>query len=181
MMIPKQIEILRKDEKKWLNSLSDLEKDALRKYTDNDFEVINVLLRMHEELEKSIQLQVDSISSAICKFNLSIDIIAYRGVSEEEFKNVIKNGKGTFNSFESFKSTSLNYDIAGNFSLMNQENSEYDYILIFNIPKNARGAYIESISKMKEEKEFILDKQTDYKVKDILRKKKIIYAILEVV
>ena len=64
---------------------------------------------------------------------------------------------------------------------MSQENSEYDYILIFNIPKNARGAYIESISKMKEEKEFILDKQTDYKVKDILRNKNIIYAILEVV
>lgn len=182
-MVFKQIEILRKDEEKWFSSLSDLEKDAIRKYTDSDYEVINILLRTHQVLEKSIQLQVNSISSAICKFNLSIDIIAYRGVSEEEFRNVIKNDKGTFDSFESFKSTSLNYDIAGDFSLISQENSEYDYILIFNIPKSARGAYIENISKVKYEKEFILDKQTNYKLEDILedKDKHIMYAILEVV
>ncbi|WP_423830431.1 ADP-ribosyltransferase [Staphylococcus epidermidis] len=50
-----------------------------------------------------------------------------------------------------------------------------------NVPKDSRAAYIASVSDSPKEKEFLLDKHTNYRIVDLVNYENTNYAIIEVI
>ncbi|MCY1563826.1 ADP-ribosyltransferase [Staphylococcus pettenkoferi] len=170
----------------WHKQLSDEEKQAIRYYTEAGAEVINeVLNTANADITPRLQAYIDHISSAIHKFDLKQDISVFRGVKREEYEQIKRNSHNVLKTFMSFKSTTLDETLATRWTT--KENINYDtmivdgrYVLIVQVPRTARGAYIEPITANPGEKEFILDKQTCYSVLDEIEHNEIRYLILGV-
>lgn len=153
----------------WDKQLSQNEKQSINAYTTNVGKVINLALLNDDDILPEIQKHIDNIQSAIDKFDLQNDLLAFRGLSKLEF-DMIDAGEQITKSFLQFKSTTLSNDVAKDFSSMSAFDSGQDlfdnrrYGLIVNVPKGANGAYIKHLSDAPNENEFLLNKDVNFKV-----------------
>lgn len=156
----KVVNTLRKDAKKWIQTLSDDEIKAIRKYTYNGkdedglrlFEKINGFLdgryKPFNDKEKEIILRnAANIENGLLKNKLKHDIIVYR---REEFTDSL-NGK-----VNKFLSTS----VTKNGVLKKSPN------VAIIVPKGSNGAYVEQLAdgRFKKQREFLLDRNNRYKI-----------------
>ena len=86
-------------------------------YTTNVGKLINLALLNDDDILPEIQEHIDNIQSAIDKFDLQNDLLAFRGLSKLEF-DMIDVGEQITKSFLQFKSTTLSNDVAKDFSSM---------------------------------------------------------------
>lgn len=153
----------------WDKQLSQNEKQSINAYTTNVGKLINLALLNDDDILPEIQEHIDNIQSAINKFDLQNDLLAFRGLSKLEF-DMIDVGEQITKSFLQFKSTTLSNDVAKEFSSMSAIDSGQDpfdnrrYGLIVNVPKGSNGAYIKHLSDAPNENEFLLNKGVSYKV-----------------
>ncbi|MGW7919178.1 phage minor capsid protein [Staphylococcus xylosus] len=170
----------------WEPMLEFDETQAVKNYSKTDYKVINAILNSGttlEEIAPEIRNEIQSLSNAINKFNLQTDITVFRGIGKKEFDQIIS-GANLVKNFLSFKSTSLSNTVADNFatfSNMDDGISNQKHIIIANIKKGANGAYIAPISNAKKEKEFVLNRQTEYKIVDNIIYNGVKYIVIEVV
>lgn len=175
------------DVNEWKNSLSQPEIDALQNYSWKEygdtsvanFEDINKYLRSGEVSkvgEQVIKNSINYLDSAIDKFKLDKDLIVYRGVDTPSLiEQAIGEKKYTRNldglnmylknktlENKAFTSTSLSQKEAAEFGL-----GYNTAVLRINVPKGTRGAYIDQVSRISREKEFLLGRNTKFNIKSI--------------
>lgn len=150
--------------KPWVASLSKKELHLLRKYTLNShddskpnrfFERLNRAMRdkNYKGADKNKLLKYGAIiSSAICKHPIEQEIICYRGVDTDLFSKVEIGSKV---SFDQFLSTSIVE--AGALK------KKFKYIII--VPRGSQGAYLEDLSIVKGQFEFLLDYRCEFLLK----------------
>lgn len=160
---------LEKAAKKWISTLTEEEKFSLKSYSKNLYRDINKYLANNETEEidaESLQLFIDEIKSSLSKFHYNKSFIAYRGVSQEEFEEILQND--TIIEFLDFKSSSISYEEAECFSFksMMKNDGYYRYIVQYTIRQNATGAYLNNreVTEYPSEQEFLLDCGQKYKV-----------------
>ncbi|EKZ7015241.1 minor capsid protein [Listeria monocytogenes] len=153
-------ELLQKDSDKWMNTLTDEEQLGIRKYTGPWYNSMNGLLRNPDYdllySKEEVIAKIVSLEKALSSFELKHDIIAYRGISRDEYNSILEN-----KTFDDFKSISTTRKIARSFL---KENSE-ELIVKFNVPKGTNGAYIGNNSQVPGEDEFTLNRGSKYIVK----------------
>ena len=159
--LPKEkvVDVLREDSKRWIEKLSEAEKHAIQKYTYNSgdkkpnrfFERLNAMLRGEEPKDEKLEQYSATISKALIKNKLDHDIICYRNMDFNPYKDY---PVGKVICAEQFISTSVSKNAAL------QKKVE----MVFFVHKDACGAYIESISKYPKQREFLLDKSCRLRV-----------------
>lgn len=159
--LPKEkvVDVLREDSKRWIEKLSEAEKHAIQKYTYNSgdkkpnrfFERLNAMLRGEEPKDEKLEQYSATISKALMKNKLDHDIICYRNMDFNPYKDY---PVGKVICAEQFISTSVSKNAAL------QKKVE----MVFFVHKDACGAYIESISKYPKQREFLLDKSCRLRV-----------------
>lgn len=162
-------------------SFSRDENPAIFKYTGGDYEIINALERGGSQLEKvkkcygedyveSLKGLGEKISKELSKFKLntplklkrsvgSVDYITKATSSVDDMRKMI--GK-TFTE-KGFTSTTICSDSQLPFGGINNPTKTTLEIIV---PKNIRGAYIYKISESPAEFEFLIDRNTTYKIID---------------
>lgn len=129
----------------------------------------------------------ESLSNAIEKFNLSDDIITYRGTCAKYYKDY---NVGDIFKEKVFYSTSVNYEQAKSFAddatECRDENDGYGGILLeIKVPKGSKALYIGANTDYKSdgyvvnEYELLLACKTKYKVIDI-EKDRIILEVINI-
>lgn len=156
----KVVNTLRRDAKKWIQTLSDDEIKAIRKYTYNGkdkdglrlFEKINGYLDnryipSNEKEEEIILKNAVKIEDGLLKNKLKHDIIVYRK------ENFIDSLNGEVNKFLSTSVTKRGV----------LEKSPNVAIIV---PKGSKGAYVEQLadSRFKKQREFLLNKDNSFKM-----------------
>lgn len=155
----KVVNVLRKESEKWIDSLTDKEKRAIRKYTYNSgdkrpnrfFERLNAMLRGDIVVDKKLKEYADTISEALKKNQLQHDVVAYRGVdidptADAETGKIIIPGQ--------FYSTSV----------VNTRHFDLGYQLVIYVKKGSNAAYIEGLSHFPKQRELLIDKDCYYRV-----------------
>lgn len=147
--------IFDKSVKDWKYDMTGKERDTLTDYTETFFSRVNYDLRWDntEDFEK----QISELDSAISKFNLTSDIVTYRGVSKSAFGGGVPE-IGSIISDKAYLSTSIDKSVV-------EKNFNKGYILKINVPKGkGRGAYVDSISYHKGEREFLMKRGSKLKI-----------------
>lgn len=153
------IDVLRKESDEWIQSLTDKEKRAIRKYTYNSgdkkpnrfFERLNAMLRGDIPEDKKLRNYADNISEALKKNKLKHDIIVYRGMDIDPVAGLQKDDlvkPGQFYSTSVIESRSFG--------------SEYKVVIY--VKSGSAAAYIEALSYFKKQRELLLDKDCIYRV-----------------
>lgn len=153
------VNISRKDSEEWVKLLTDKQIMLIRKYTYNSgdkkpnrfFERLNAMLRGDIAEDKKLREYADIISEALRKNKVRHDLLCYRNI---EFNPYANYEVGKVFVEEQFISTSIVESAALNKS----------FKMIFLVPQGSRGAYIESISKYPEQREFLLDKKCKLRI-----------------
>lgn len=166
------VNILRSDSEKWIKSLSSEEIRTVKKYTKNSNEIgddkfyfrLNAMLRGDIPKNDRLNYYSEQLSNAIGKFSLKHDIVCYRSLDKNPFVGM---KLGDEFSFRQFTSTSVSKKGA----LKN------DFNITIYVPKGSNGAYVESLSRYKKQREFLLDKKCNYRVKSLSNNS----AVLEVI
>ena len=150
---------MREESKKWINKLSSEEIRAIKKYTKNSgdpkddkfYARLNSMLRGDTPKDDTLKYYSNVISNAISKFELKNDIICYRAVDSELYSEY---QIGELFIEPQFTSTSIVKSKALN----------KPFKIQIKVPKRSRGAYIEHISSYPMQREFIIDKQSVFRV-----------------
>ena len=171
----------------WKNFLSTPEIDALQNYSFKEYgdtsvanyEDINNYLRFNQlgkVPEATIKNTINYIESALNKFELDKDIVVYRGIDvptiieqvigEKKYSrdvNIINSYlKNTTFTDKGFVSTSISKKEAINFGMGSGR-----AVMRINIPSGTKGAYIDEVSKIKREKEFLLNRNVTFKINNV--------------
>lgn len=155
----KVVDVLRSESEKWIDSLTEEEKRAIRKYTYNSgdkrpnrfFERLNAMLRGERPKEKRLTEYADTISNALKKNKLKQDIIAYRGVDIDptagaEIGDIVAPGQ--------FFSTSV----------IDARSFGAGYKIVVYAKKGSNAAYVETLSHFPKQRELLIDKDCFYRV-----------------
>lgn len=153
------VEVLRKDSERWISALTDFEKIAIRKYTFNSgdkkperfFEVLNAMLRGDIPIDNKHRKYSDAISSAIGKFSLKRNVVAYRRI---EFDMIAGANVGDVIIPDQFLSTSV----------IDSRTLPGTYSYKIYVRKGSRAAYVEKLSGFPDQRELLLDKGTVVRV-----------------
>lgn len=151
--------ILMKDSEEWIKGLTKEERRAIRKYTYNSgdkkpnrfFERLNAMLRGDLPEDERLREYANTISKAIKKNKLQHDIICYRNLDINIYKDF---DKGDILEEAQFISTSV----------VESSALSKPYKVTLYVPKGSSCAYIESISKFPKQNELLLDKGCKFKV-----------------
>lgn len=139
----------------WKNSISNKEEVAIYEYTTYNSKQINEYLRdgaVKDFDEEELQKQINSIDSAIGKFDLKDNVTLYRAGNSNDLNR----------EFTSFVSTSTSQDLAENYL---SPSKGADTLFIIQASKGTgKGAYVASISEVPEEREFLLNRGLKPKV-----------------
>lgn len=155
------VDTLRKEYDPWIEMLSKDEKHAIRKYTKNSLQEdkenkfylrLNAMLRGDAPEDSYLRGYADTISGALKKQPLQEDIICFRNIKVNPFVDV---KVGTQVSGKQFFSTTVIPSRA--------LDGEY-HITIF-APKGTPGAYVEKLSRKPKQREFLIDKDVQYRIK----------------
>lgn len=149
---------MRQDAAAWINSLSDSERASLIKYTGNDDKVpkfyqrLNAMLRGAEPEDPSLRRHADIISGALKRSVLGENVICYRGLDVNPLAGA---DIGTVVNLGQFTSTSV---------IETRSFSANVKFVIF-APQGIKGAaFLEEISKFKNQREVLFDKDCWYRV-----------------
>lgn len=155
----KVVDVLRRESENWIDSLTEEEKRAIRKYTYNSgdkkpnrfFERLNAMLRGERPKEKRLTEYADTISNALKKNKLKQDIIAYRGVDIDptagaEIGDIVAPGQ--------FFSTSV----------IDTRSFGAGYKIVVYAKKGSNAAYVETLSHFPKQRELLIDKDCFYRV-----------------
>nr|WP_263314198.1 ADP-ribosyltransferase [Mammaliicoccus sp. Marseille-Q6498] len=164
---------------KWSKKLSDEEITDIARYALHDYKIINQYLyneniNMSNSEKFKLQGRISNIYNALSKFNFYLPLKLYRGINRFEYLNLINNTK--FCVFKSFKSTSIEEDIALEFI------NDYScgYVIIVNVPPYTNGAFIAPLVDLQDEKEYLINIGTEYKILQEYLKNGIKYIEIEV-
>lgn len=171
----------------WKNFLSTPEIDALQNYSFKEYgdtsvanyEDINNYLRFNQlgkVPEATIKNTINYIESALNKFELDKDIVVYRGIDvptiieqvigEKKYSrdvNIINSYlKNTTFTDKGFVSTSISKKEAINFGMGSGR-----AVMRINILSGTKGAYIDEVSRIKREKEFLLNRNVTFKINNV--------------
>ena len=153
------VEVMRKEYERWIDSLSKAELHAIRKYTKNSLEEpdgkfyrrLNAMLRGDIPEDKHLREYADTISGALKRQPLENSILCYRNQSVNPFGS----GKvGSTITVDQFYSTSV----------IQSKAMKGKYHLTIIAPKGTPGAYVENISRVKSQREFLIDKGCNYRL-----------------
>jgi hypothetical protein len=135
--------------------MSTNQKNSIGKYTGSMFSVINDSLYGRLNMIPKVQEQIENIDTAMDKYSLAKNVIAYRGTSSKYYTGWIV---GEIHKLNGFVSTSFDKSVA-------QEMAE-DMFIKIRIPKGTKGLYIGNRSTITytNEKEFLLGHSLFYKV-----------------
>ncbi len=150
---------------KWESKLSEAEINIISEYTGPYAFELNDRLR-NDNLDTNTINNAQLLDSALSKFDLDKDIITYRGVTADALESSLgfapsadyinKNLVGTVIKDRGFGSTSIDKMVTQDF--------DTDYVFKINVPKGkGRGAYIERMTQIPEQREFLL--RSGYKLK----------------
>lgn len=165
----------------WYNKLSDDEKSAIRNYTGPSYKKMNEYLRSDGKNSTDYKEEVEKVIKALDKIKTEEDMVVRRGVSTRGFA-------GMFDKYEEAKNIGGYTWIEKNMdSLIGQVCTDKGFLstspnkfkgfdkevnLKIELPKGTKGAYIDSISKHRGEKEFLIQKGYNYIVTGIERTEK---------
>lgn len=166
------VDVLRKEAQPWIDKLSAAEQDAIQKYTYNPgdqrpnrfFERINRMLRGDSEEDAHLRMYAERISDALKRSPLKHDVLCYRAMEFNPFDGMQVGDivcPGQFYSTSVVKSGSL----------------KKDFRITICARSGSLAGYVEPLSKFKEQRELLFDKDTLYRV--LLSKEK--EVVLEVI
>ena len=166
------VDVLRKEAQPWIDKLSAAEQDAIQKYTYNPgdqrpnrfFERINRMLRGDSEEDAHLRMYAERISDALKRSPLKHDVLCYRAMEFNPFDGMHVGDivcPGQFYSTSVVKSGSL----------------KKDFRITICARSGSLAGYVEPLSKFKEQRELLFDKDTLYRV--LLSKEK--EVVLEVI
>lgn len=166
------VDVLRKEAQPWIDKLSAAEQDAIQKYTYNPgdqrpnrfFERINRMLRGDSEEDAHLRMYAERISDALERSPLEHDVLCYRAMEFNPFDGMQVGDivcPGQFYSTSVVKSGSL----------------KKDFRITICARSGSLAGYVEPLSKFKEQRELLFDKDTLYRV--LLSKEK--EVVLEVI
>ena len=166
------VDVLRKEAQPWIDKLSAAEQDAIQKYTYNPgdqrpnrfFERINRMLRGDSEEDAHLRMYAERISDALKRSPLEHDVLCYRAMEFNPFYGMQVGDivcPGQFYSTSVVKSGSL----------------KKDFRITICARSGSLAGYVELLSKFKEQRELLFDKDTLYRV--LLSKEK--EVVLEVI
>ncbi len=166
------VKVLRKEALSWIASLSDAERTAIQKYTYNPgdqkpnrfFERINKMLRGDSEEDVHLRMYAERISDALKRSPLGHDILCYRAMEFNPFEGM---QVGDIVCPRQFYSTSI----------VKSGSLKKDVCIIICARAGSLAGYVEPLSKFKEQRELLFDKDTLYRV--LLTKEK--EVVLEVI
>ncbi len=140
----------------WLESLTDEERESIRTYTGSSYRDINRSLRSGEDGGLFVDT-VKHISAGLHKFKLDQDIIVYRGLDDNIFGMPANELPGVQFKDLAFASTSL----------LESKSFGGKIKMEIRVPTNVKGACINPLSKYKDEEyEFLLDRETEFLIKE---------------
>lgn len=153
---------------RWENDISYDEEDTVFEYTGSLYSPLNESLRDGDT--RGFESEIKNLDSAIQKFNLEDNIVVYRGIDSGGSKAIFgshnitpeeinSNFVGTVIQDKAYMSTSIKSSVAQDFSIGSP-------IIKINVPKGkGRGAYVNSISKYKnQEYEFLMKRGSKLKI-----------------
>lgn len=151
-------DVMLKEYDPWVKRLTSKERYAIQKYTKNTFddyppkffERLNRMLRNGAHNAK-LEEYANTISAALNKQLLQSDIICYRNVNVDPFAGFEKDDVVPIKQFFST-------------SVLKQSARKGEYQITLFVRKGTRGAYIESISRVPEQLEFLIDKDCEYRI-----------------
>ncbi|MDM5311122.1 ADP-ribosyltransferase [Peribacillus frigoritolerans] len=153
---------------KWLDSLTEREKAAIKQYTGNDYQYINKYLRGIDNSLYGIDKQViNDIKSGLNKAAVPHDMQVFRGTDLTPLESILKiddHGNIDLGSLigktfkdEAFVSTAI------------VKESSFDYKQVswtINVPKGANAAYVGKISEFPDEAELLLNAGQELLIKE---------------
>jgi len=144
---------------------TETERSATDGYTQADYAVINEALFDGTWVKKSdIADSVHDIDSAIVKFQLKDDVVAYRGTASEYF---VGWNVGSVKSYDAYMSTSFSKGVAQEFADNRAAGGRDSMIIEIEVPRGTRGLYIGSNSDVGvDEAEFLLGRGQNFRVKE---------------
>lgn len=146
---------------KWAKSLSKNQYKAIGDYTFSGYENINNYLRTGKAKKiVHTKKEVKNIQAALRKFKLKKPMTVYRGLNGTGYYKGLNgqpNQVGSIYSDKAFQSTSIDQNAAIGFLNTNEKNPNNNILIKLNISPGNNGAYVNSISKNKYEKEYLLN------------------------
>ncbi len=165
------VDVLRKEAQPWIDKLSAVEQDAIQKYTYNPgdqrpnrfFERINRMLRGDSEEDAHLRMYAERISDALKRSPLEHDVLCYRAMEFNPFDGMHVGDivcPGQFYSTSVVKSGSL----------------KKDFRITICARSGSLAGYVEPLSKFKEQRELLFDKDTLYRVL-LLKEKEVVLEV----
>ena len=148
----------------WRDKLTYEESKAVRRYTSNEYRVINGALRGSDPSRASADIRecIDDITSGLSKFNLKKSITVYRGAESEIF-----GGFKTAKEINAMARAGARLVDKGFMSTSAAEGDQFGgrYRFIITVPAGiGRGAYVAPMSHFHSENEFLLQRGTTFKI-----------------
>jgi len=116
------------------------------------YQRLNAMLRGDLPEDPYLRGYADTISGALKKQPLQEDIICFRNIDVDPFADAEVNKMAGINQFFST-------------SVIQTRAMEGKYHITILVPKGTPGAYIEKLSRVPSQREFLLDKELTYRVK----------------
>lgn len=153
---------------RWASNINESQADSISKYTYTWDKKINSALRSGKKLSKTLEKLVNGLDSVISSFELSDDIVVYRGINL--FREFTKNETFTDNGY---MSTSFTHGF---------DTELQNATMKIKVPKGkGYGAYIKNYSNYKKEEEFLLSRGTKLYIEDVVKKGEHTYITATVV
>lgn len=166
---------IKKHAAKRIKTLTQKEVSAIREYTGDNFSDINRYLNSPLNIKKQMEKQevwikehINTIEQVLKKSTLGEDTVIFRDDDESNFKHL---KKGNVYTNKGFWSTTIDKNAKMNIGTISIE---------IKANSKTKGLYIESISMNPNEKEFLIQKDTKFKVLNINKKRdKILLEVIE--
>lgn len=132
-------------QKTW-DSLSRAERDAITRYTADDYTEINSYLLEEGGIPVFFERDIKNIDAALSKSIVPHDVVVYRGVDSDGYNAMVKGGlldNGAVFEHKNYMSTTLSRDIATTFTRdTTGSKADPENILIVKVPKGSKGLYL---------------------------------------
>lgn len=143
---------------RWFKKLTGTQQKSIEDITGSEYHrQLNRMLYDSEYIPNNKEIlenMANILDSSLSKFELEDSIVAYRGMSIEEFDNLTSG-----NEFKEFKHLSIDERVANNFG---KNYNDEGIVVKFYLPKGTNGAFIGDYSQFHNEQEFILNRNTKY-------------------
>ncbi|WP_242309757.1 ADP-ribosyltransferase [Bacillus cereus group sp. BfR-BA-01524] len=179
--------------KEWRESLTDKEKETIKKYTKNGYEMINFYLRemkgklINEFLYESLNLQINILDKVLKKTETETPITVYRSVShkmlgiDDIVSRIYEKNEGKMDDHEAAYFSEVKKKLKGkvitNYGYMSSSlskrldgkilNGEYDVLIKIKLPAGTNAAYIGNLSIYPAETEMLVARGFEYQIEDL--------------